>query len=294
MMKAEQNDATKTPQVQMVFKRTECKYLLNDDQRARLESLMECQGHMVGDSYGPSTVRNIYLDTPTYELARRSEEHPYYKEKARLRSYRPVTLKMPVFVELKKKCNGIVYKRRCTLSQDSAIALVQGELEPKTQIEREIYATAQRLGGLSPAAYVAYDREAFYDANDRDLRMTFDRAVRVRWDHLSLASDEGERILPDGLSILEVKTSKAMPLWLVTFLTDERLFKTTFSKYGTAFRRRYPRGFRGLETQTVFGIRFAPEAASGAVPTARTKTVPSAPAVSLRARHVPAHALRNA
>lgn len=222
---------------QMVFRRHEIKYLLSDEQRARLELAMAI--HMVPDEYGPSTVRNIYYDTPSFILARRSAEHPRYKEKLRLRSYTPVGEQGRVFLELKKKFKGIVYKRRCTLAYASARALLAGQRDPQTQIEREIAFSASRFEGLAPAMYVAYDREAFYAADDRDFRMTFDRAVRCRWDNISLAGPtDGQLLTPAGQNLLEVKCAQGMPLWLVDFFSEEQLYKGSFSKYGAAVSRR--------------------------------------------------------
>ena len=198
---------------QMVFKRYEIKYRLTDAQRKRLERVMAA--HMVPDKYGPSTVRNIYFDTPTRLLARRSAEHPLYKEKIRIRSYGPATEASPVFLELKKKCEGIVYKRRCTLPLGEALGLLCGTREPQTQIEREIAFAAGRYQGLAPAMMVAYDREAYYAADDHEFRMTFDRAVRCRWEDVRLASDtQGHLLTPEGTSLLEVKCAAGMPLWL--------------------------------------------------------------------------------
>ena len=120
--------------VQLTFKRYETKFVLTDDQRADLMRLM--RSHVSADEYGPSTVCNVYYDTPTFLLARRSLEGPIYKEKIRARSYGVCNGHTPVFVELKKKYDGIVYKRRCTLSSIDARALLSGARVPKDQIER--------------------------------------------------------------------------------------------------------------------------------------------------------------
>lgn len=221
---------------QMVFKRYEIKYQLTDEQRARLEQVMA--EHMIPDEYGASTVRNIYYDTPTYLLARRSAEHPDYKEKLRIRSYVSATGDTTVFLELKKKCDGIVYKRRCTLPLSEAHSLLMGQREPQTQIEREIAFSARRYEGLKPAMFVAYDREAYYAADDHEFRMTFDRAVRCRWDDVRLAGDTaGELLMEEGQNLLEVKCAQGMPLWLVNFLSAEGIRKGSFSKYGAAVLR---------------------------------------------------------
>ena len=75
---------------------------------------------MIPDEYGESTICNIYYDTADYRLIRASLEKPAYKEKLRLRSYGVTEPGGKVFLELKKKYKGIVYKRRITLPEDAA------------------------------------------------------------------------------------------------------------------------------------------------------------------------------
>ena len=232
--------AAAAPQAELVFKRYEVKYLVDAAQRARLERAMA--EHMVPDAHGASTVCNVYYDTPTLLLARRSADHPYYKEKIRTRCYGASDGRAPIFVELKKKVDGVVYKRRCSLPPKQARALIAGTRKPQTQIEREIAYACRRYEGLRPMAFLAYDREAWYGRDDHDLRMTFDTNVRVRWDRLSLSSGtDGRPVTPAGTSILEVKTTGGMPLWLTHLLDEEGIRKTSFSKYGTACRQRLER-----------------------------------------------------
>lgn len=100
---------------QMTFQRYELKYLLNPAQKQAVLQAMD--GHMELDQYGRVTIRNIYYDTETFRLIRRSLERPCYKEKLRVRSYRQVSPEEPVFVELKKKYKSVVYKRRLSLPE---------------------------------------------------------------------------------------------------------------------------------------------------------------------------------
>ena len=86
---------------QTVFKRYELKYMLTLEQKERMETAMS--PYMELDKYGRTTIRNIYLDTDSYRLIRRSIEKPAYKEKLRIRSYSRATADTTVFVELKKK-----------------------------------------------------------------------------------------------------------------------------------------------------------------------------------------------
>jgi len=222
--------------VQMTFKRYEVKYMLTDEQRDRLQEVMS--DHMVADQWGPSTICNVYYDTPNHLLVRRSAEHPDYKEKVRIRSYGVAHEGDPVFVELKKKYDGVVYKRRASMEAGRAMALLRGEGDPQDQIERELDYTCRRYGGLIPSFYIAYDREAFYAADDHEFRMTFDRRVRTRTHNMALtATDEAERILDDGLNLLEVKSAGAFPLWLTHFFAEEKIYKVSFSKVGAAWQR---------------------------------------------------------
>ncbi len=109
---------------QTVFKRYEIKYLLNQEQKARILKAME--PYMALDSYGRTTIRNLYFDTGNYRLIRHSIEKPVYKEKLRIRSYRQATPESPVFVELKKKYKSLVYKRRLSMPEAEAMAWVAG------------------------------------------------------------------------------------------------------------------------------------------------------------------------
>ncbi|MBQ6946630.1 MAG: VTC domain-containing protein, partial [Clostridia bacterium] len=85
---------------QTVFKRYELKYMLTLEQKEKV--LTAIAPYMQPDPYGRTTIRNLYYDTDTYLLIRRSIEKPTYKEKLRIRSYGQATADSNVFVELKK------------------------------------------------------------------------------------------------------------------------------------------------------------------------------------------------
>ena len=93
-----------------VMQRYEMKYLLNAEQTDYFRRQLE--GHMRIDGYGLTEIASLYYDTPDARLIRRSLEKPEFKEKIRLRSYGLANEGSPVYLELKRKCGGIVYKRR--------------------------------------------------------------------------------------------------------------------------------------------------------------------------------------
>ena len=221
----------------VVMKRYERKYLLSAEQTEYLVKRLE--GHMKLDQYGRTSIASLYYDTPNYRLIRASVEKPPFKEKIRLRSYGLATLESPVFLELKRKAYGIVYKRRV----QSTIPLVDkffagsGDICAPGQINREITYFRDYYQTLVPACLIIYDREAYFEPGG-DLRLTIDYNPRYRTDHLDLTySMDGLPLRPPGHTILEVKVQEAMPLWLTHILDEGKIYKNSFSKYGEAFRQ---------------------------------------------------------
>ncbi len=223
--------------LQTVFKRYELKYLLSFDQKSRiLDAIKE---HMQLDPYGRSIIRNIYYDTDRYLLIRRSIEKPVYKEKIRIRSYHQASDDSTVFVELKKKYKKVVFKRRLTLSYRSATQWLEGKGRPEksTQIAAEIDYFLSHYQTLCPTVFLSYEREAYFAKDGSDFRITFDDKVLCRQEDLSLKSEVyGTPILPEGKVLMEIKCSGGIPLWMTKILSEEKIYKTSFSKYGTAYK----------------------------------------------------------
>lgn len=222
---------------QWVFSRYEMKYLLSKKQAGIIKDAMS--DYMQADRYGKSTICNLYFDTPNHLLVRRSSEKPLYKEKLRLRSYGIPRPGGKVFVEIKKKCKGITYKRRMDASYQESLAFLAGKQEalPDTQIKREIAYFLKLYPGIAPAMCISYDREAYFGKEDSNFRITFDSNILWRDDDLSLSKGiYGQRVIEGDMVLLEVKTAMGLPLWLTKALSENGIYKTSFSKYGTAYQ----------------------------------------------------------
>ena len=220
----------------MTFKRREIKYLLDDDEYNSLKERLRAR--LVEDDHGRSTICNIYYDTPDFRIIRKSLEKPVYKEKLRLRSYGTAGAEDKVFVELKKKYNGIVYKRRETLTLAQSDEYLAGHTKAPcdTQIFREIDWFRNYYEDLKPAMYISYEREAYYSLENPDLRITFDQNIMYRSYNLSLAAGvEGEKILEPGQHLMELKAGGAIPVWLTRTLDELGIYPASFSKYGRAY-----------------------------------------------------------
>ncbi len=257
---------------QTVFKRYELKYMITREQKDVILRAME--PYMVQDKFGRSTIRNIYFDTDDYILARHSIAKPDFKEKLRIRSYAAASPDSTVFVELKRKFDHVVYKRRVALPENFAMKWTQGfagrlsgsgtassgtagSITGKTargdgagnphselaalppQMTSEINYFLNYYGTLRPAVFLSYDRLAYRmrDA-DSDFRVTFDENILFRDYDMSLESDiYGTPLLEDGKVLMEIKCSGGIPLWMTQVLSEEHIYKTSFSKYGTAYSR---------------------------------------------------------
>ena len=221
---------------QAIFKRYEIKYMLSRRQQEQLIRVM--QPYMALDKFGHTTIRNIYFDTDTYRLIRHSLEKPSYKEKLRIRSYSRAEHNSPVFVELKKKYRSVVYKRRISMPEHEAIDwLLNGTSHPvDSQIAQEIDYFKDFYETLHPAVFLSYERDAYYSLAGDDFRVTFDQNILSREVDLSLESEVwGTPLLGKDQVLLEIKTPGAIPLWMTHFLTEQKIYKTSFSKYGTAY-----------------------------------------------------------
>lgn len=221
---------------QCSFKRYEEKYILTSGQYELFIKGMA--DYMEPDIYGETTNCNIYYDTDNWELIRKSIEKPVYKEKLRVRSYGIPKAGDPVYIEIKKKYDNVVYKRRISMPSECAESYLAGDshLSPGSQIGREIE-YFQRFYRTKPKVYIAYDRTSFAGKEDPELRITFDRNIRFRDYALDLrCGDFGENMLPEGTILMEIKIPGTAPLWLAGLLSSTGAKPASYSKYGTYYK----------------------------------------------------------
>ncbi|MBO4940451.1 MAG: polyphosphate polymerase domain-containing protein [Clostridia bacterium] len=218
-----------------VFKRYELKYLLTPAQYQTV--LREVASRLQTDEYGETTIQSLYYDTDTHLLIRNSIERPWYKEKIRARSYGLATPDQKVFLELKKKYEKVVYKRRISLKEGELAPFIERGISPKDgQIVKELQYVCRFYKNLRPSMLLLYDRTAYHEEGS-ELRITFDKNIRYRTERLDLCAGlDGTPILDGGRVMMEIKTAGAYPTWLITLLNENGLYKTSFSKYGTAYK----------------------------------------------------------
>lgn len=226
------------------FKRFEKKFIL--DQKKYDELIPKLLEYMNPDEHCKFkknySIYNIYYDTKNNDVIRHSISKPYYKEKLRLRSYTiPTSLDNKVFLELKKKINGIVNKRRVVMTLKEAYDFLEYRKRPllndyiNEQVIQEIEYYLSK-NEVYPSVYIGYTRNAFFGKDDKDFRVTFDSNIITRRDSLSLEDGcFGTDILGENKYLMEVKFLGAIPLWFTKILSDLKIYNTHFSKYGNEY-----------------------------------------------------------
>lgn len=228
------------------FNRYEIKYMLTEEQK---KVFLEAMGdHLCHDRYGEYTICNIYLDTDDFYFIERSLEKPVYKEKLRVRSYGAADEDTRVFFEIKKKFRKVVYKRRITIPLAEAEEYIKNGTKPPSlegysdnQIFEEIDFLMKRYAP-EPKLYLAYDREAYYLKEYPEMRITFDKNIRGRWDNLTLKFSDDTELLRTGVdnySVMEIKCAGAMPKEYADILSGLKIYPVSFSKYGQIYISRY-------------------------------------------------------
>lgn len=228
-----------------VFKRYEKKFLMDEAMMERLMPVL--LEHMELDKFcknGQSYhICNLYYDTAQNDVIRDSLQHPYYKEKLRMRSYGiPKDGSTKVFLELKKKVAGEVTKRRAKLRYDQAQRFLADRTMPEgldyldRQILREVeYYLSHK--DVRPTVFVSYDRVALFDRSDKSFRLTFDYNLRTLRGEVSFEKGvEAQPLMEEGFRLMEVKVSNAYPKWFADLLSDSGIHRHSFSKFGVEYK----------------------------------------------------------
>ncbi len=233
------------------FKRYELKYFLSDDAyhvlMERAAEYMDFDAYCKNRSSYP--LYNLYFDTPDHSIMLDSLAKPYYKEKLRIRSYVcDPNDDTKVFVELKKKINKIVCKRRVVLPFGQAKAFLKGQTiqisEGKSAyISKQVLKEIDRFrsfyrGDVRPYSYLAYDRVAMFGKDNKDFRLTFDQNIRAHLEDRIAFDDNSDssQLLPQGIYLMEIKISGAIPMWLSRAMSDLHVQPCSFSKIGKAYQ----------------------------------------------------------
>ena len=219
-----------------VFKRVETKYLLTDEEYKKL--MKKIDKYLMEDRFYKSTICNIYFDTDDYDIINKSLDKPPFKQKVSLRSYNVPNLDDDVFFEIKGKYNGVVFKRREKIKLIDYYNYIENNTMPNNkQIMKEIDYIIKKEN-LKPKLMLSYDRYSYYDKDNKNFRITFDKNIRSREEELKLEyGDAGKLYFDNPMHIMELKSLGTIPLWFTDVLTKLKIYPKSFSKYGNIYKK---------------------------------------------------------
>lgn len=222
--------------------RYECKYVVPEELLAPLRSffatflvLDEHAGEGT-DEHGAYTVSSLYLDSPRLALYQDTVDGAKNRYKLRLRTYDDDPAS-PVFCEVKKRMDGIIYKRRAPVSRAEADAFLDGDqfaLErASSDADVAEFALLARQNLARPTLRVRYLREAWESRGADPVRVTFDTALTYA------DSPGGEMSCVDGdwrttrmtKPIVEIKFTNNFPAWLADLARRFGLVRRSVAKY---------------------------------------------------------------
>lgn len=217
------------------FRRVEKKYIITKEQYMFLKKAIDDK--LIEDIHGKSMICNIYFDSEKFDLIRHSITKPVFKDKIRLRSYNIPSLDSMTYLEIKRKYDGVVSKRRIEMTLKDFYKYLNNDKNENTdnQVKNELNYYFKHYN-LKPTVFLSYNRRAYYDKENNDFRITFDSNILARDYDLKLEKGNfGTYILEKNKYIMEIKTLGAMPIWFVRLLDELKICPCGFSKYGEGY-----------------------------------------------------------
>ena len=209
--------------------RLEYKYLVSTEYMARLRKrlspFVEMDQHASRGGATEYTVRSIYFDTLALDYYHQKEAGLKNRRKIRIRGYGAQEEDSTVFLEIKRKDNMAIDKKRIPVRFDQLDKLfTTRDIEHYTSgngSHRKAVEDAQQFFyhmfrySLHPVILVTYDREAFYCKFDTSVRITFDKDLRsLAYPAIGNLFDEGKALYAmPGYFIVELKFNHRFPSW---------------------------------------------------------------------------------
>ena len=231
------------------FKRIETKYIVAAEELSAL--LADLKEYLAEDDFPRSTITNIYFDNQDFQVIRDSIDRKNGREKVRMRTYvAHPTANSRVFLELKKKDKeGVGHKYRIASDLQSVLQFMENDRTTNATVDDkelidELTSLKKRYTALSPKMYIYYERYSLKEKHSLEgypqtkVRVTIDQNLIYRdYDVTMLEDRYGRDLVGEGKVIMEIKAPGEQPVWLQEIIKKYELEPTSFSKYGTAYRK---------------------------------------------------------
>jgi hypothetical protein len=180
-----------------------------------------------------------YYDSPDLTFYHEKLDGLATRNKVRLRVYNQRFVEGDTaFLEIKHRAYDLVRKWRYKIPHFHPGWLDCSTWEFDDKGMESAFLALRERHRLRPSAQVYYQREAYEGAVEPDVRVTFDTALVGLHPGELLTRDllfsRARSLMPDTLSILEVKSTRGLPRWLHEGVEAAELQQQTIPKYITA------------------------------------------------------------
>ncbi|HEX6811134.1 MAG TPA: polyphosphate polymerase domain-containing protein [Planctomycetota bacterium] len=222
--------------------RHECKFVVPEAIAARMlqraTPFVELDVHAAQRSNHGYPVASLYLDDARGSLYQETIEGMASRYKLRVRSYTDEPA-APVFLEVKRRHDRVVQKLRCAVPRALLPGLLSGRvtevpgLSPRERASLAEFLRLVQLRRAVPRCLVRYERQAFVDREQDDVRLTFDRRLSAmpHEDPTVRVHDARYATVPAGGVVLELKFTDRCPPWMLDSVRACELHRCSFSKY---------------------------------------------------------------
>lgn len=226
------------------FQRLEFKYILDAKQfkeiRETLCNYVELDKFVSNTRHGFYEVLSLYYDSPRFYSYWEKIDGAKKRRKIRLRTYRTDGVLSPnMFFEIKRKHDSIVLKDRFVLKGNDYKNLIErGDFfnsdsmndSNRKEILEEFHSVKGR-SCISPKILISYNREPYLGKFNKNVRITFDYAIKAkRGEHL-LHDENGFVDLSGTKVIMEIKFKGALPFYIENIIKTYNLERVPYSKY---------------------------------------------------------------
>lgn len=190
-------------------------------------------------------VESLYFDSPNLCLYFENQHKTFQRVKLRVRRY-PDAPNAPVFLEVKQRSGDVIEKSRGGLSSKDWAPLLRSD-DGAVLPQGKAGAAVERFLSLKehfraiPVVQVRYRREPWESTVDDYVRITFDTEISSATaselafkdsDHQAVAIDNTDLYLTQqSLTLVELKFTQLIPLWLMNIVRTLELERSHFSKY---------------------------------------------------------------
>ncbi len=233
------------PEDRLQLQRFELKYLVREETALAVREFV--RSYLELDEYGVTMpnlsypVHSLYLDSKDLDLYHITINGDKNRFKLRLRFYddKPSS---PIFFEIKRRTNNTISKQRGAVKREAVPLLLAGHLPAPEHLwsnSPRHLAALQRFCHLmlelhaTPAAHIAYKREAWISRNDNSIRVTLDRDVQcARQSSVILSTHLKNPVhVFSNEVILELKFTDRFPDWFKTLVRVFGLMQCGAAKY---------------------------------------------------------------